>query len=66
MRYESNTNTSLETLDEEKATMHEEEREVWVKEAPEEDNKRYKKFLSYMEERREEARERLREEEERK
>ena len=37
-----------------------------MKEAPEEDNQRYKKFLSYMEERREEARERLIEEEERK
>ena len=40
--------------------------EVWVKGADADDNQRYKEFLMHMEERREEARERLIEEEERK
>ena len=37
-----------------------------MKGAPVDDNQRYREFLSFMEERREEARERLMEEEERK
>jgi hypothetical protein len=45
---------------------HEDGREVWVKGAPVDDIQRYKEFLSYMEERRKEARERLMEEKERK
>ena len=45
---------------------HEDGREVWAKGAPVDDNQRYREFLSFMEERREEARERLMEEEERK
>jgi hypothetical protein len=40
--------------------------EVWMKGAPTDDNQRYKEFLRYMEERREEARERQMEEDERK
>jgi hypothetical protein len=40
--------------------------EVWVKGAHADDNQRYKGFLMHMEERREESRERLIEEEERK
>jgi hypothetical protein len=44
----------------------EEDREVWVKGAPLDDNQRYREFLRYMEEKREEARERQMEDEERK
>ena len=47
-------------------TTEERDTQVWVKGSTEEDNKRYRELMDYMEEKRLEARELLREENERK
>jgi hypothetical protein len=61
------SNLKLNVINPEVPEQQEEEGgEVWVKGAPTDDNQRYKEFLRYMEEKREEARERQMEEEERK
>jgi hypothetical protein len=59
-------NITLNPINPEVPGQQEVEKEVWVKGAQEEDNLRYKEFLRYMEEMREEARERLMKDEERK
>jgi hypothetical protein len=60
------SNLSLNIINHEVPGQLEDGGEVWVKGAPTDGNLRYKKFLRYMEEKREEARERQIEEDERK